>query len=133
METNEEQDRYYFTTTQLQKVSVHLLYMPLRNRSWSLQDLMSSTIIFASTQNAGGKAQSKRLDQKLAALLQEMIVANNHQQEEMEKMVTVLNNICKKAQILPIQYKKIQLIRRIQGSKLIITLYMIKLYIIRWN
>ena len=92
---------------------------------------MSSTIIFASTQNAGGKAQSKRLDQKLAALLQEMIVANNHQQEEMEKMVTVLNNICKKAQILPIQYKKIQLIRRIQGSKLIITLYMIKLYNVR--
>ena len=26
METNKEPDRYYFTTTQLQKVIVHLLY-----------------------------------------------------------------------------------------------------------
>ena len=56
METNEEADRYYFTTTQLQKVSAHLLYMLLRNRSWSLQDFMLSIIIFASTQNAGEKS-----------------------------------------------------------------------------
>ena len=33
METNKKPDRYYFTTTQLQKVIVHLLYMLLRNRS----------------------------------------------------------------------------------------------------
>ena len=33
METYEKPDRYYFTTTELQKVNVHLLYMLLRNRS----------------------------------------------------------------------------------------------------